>query len=72
MPSSNSVKACARACSPAAPVVCTCSLLLGLSFNAGRATENSSEGVLRGWNVFCYQRGRKSEAGRLQWMIGSL
>ena len=52
----------ARACSPVAPVVCACSLLLGLCFNAGRATENSSERVLIVLALSCYQNGYRSEA----------
>ena len=52
----------ARVCSPGAPVVCACSLLLGLCFNAGRATENSSERVLIVVALSCYQNGYGSEA----------
>ena len=44
-----------RACSPGAPVVCACSVLLRLCFNAGVATENSSEQVLIVLALSCYQ-----------------
>ena len=52
----------ARVCSPCAPVVCACSLLLGLCLNAGRGTENSSEGEPIVLALSCYQNGYRSEA----------
>ena len=52
----------ARVCSPGAPVVCACSLLLGLCFSVGRATEKSSEQVLIVLALSCYQNGCRSEA----------
>ena len=52
----------ARACSPGASVACACSLLLGLCFNAGRATENSSERVLIVLALSCYRSESRATA----------
>ena len=63
MPSSNSVEACSRA------LACLVLLLrtrapcfLGPCFNAGLATENSSEQVLIVLALSCYRNRYKSEA----------